>query len=223
MDTALNDFIKRMGDNDPNKIKSQDPITPINYMENNFQKESDLERSAKFGKAALKTGSGLLAKKVDTPEGMTPADSVDGNTTKIEGDVQEGPDVAGALEGVSHGMKLVDNIKGGQFDTSADGGGPGKAGGAIVSGATTGMQFADSIGLKDPLSKGIAAVTGGLISTFAHSSAQKKYQKNQVTANLKENALQKAQSEEAYAMSEGEESKGLLKGLYQKQLGIQTG
>ena len=73
---------------------------------------------------------------------------------------------------------------------------------------------------------GVGAVVGGLLGGATSFAGQRKamgeWRENQVTANLKENALEKAQNEDAYAMRQGEESRGLLKGLYKKQLGIQS-
>ncbi len=128
--------------------------------------------------------------------------------------------VGAGISAAPHGLQMIDNIKGGQFDTDADSGGPGKAGGAIMSGAATGAQLADSLGFKDPIVKGIFAVGGGLVSTFSHTSAMKEWRENQRKQNLSDREIEKATREEEFARSEGLMSMGALKGLRQKQLGI---
>jgi hypothetical protein len=119
---------------------------------------------------------------------------------------------------------LIDNIKGGQFDTSAEGGGVGKAGGAIMSGAATGAEFGGQIGkLAGPLGQaigtGVGAIGGGLVSTFAHKSAMKEYADNRKTFNVDEQKESFSKNKETYAMSRGLESMETLKALRQKQAG----
>lgn len=206
MDSALDDFLKRFGDTDLNKFK--------------IQNEKRLPVSS------VTEGTGFKAQGLtDNLTGNNPLKDLTGNLEASEDEKENGllkaKDIASkGLEALPSAISLIDNAKGNQFDTSADGSGPGKAGGAIIQGASQGMQLAGSIGLKDPISQGIAALGGGLISTFAHTGAMRKWRSNQVKANLQENALEKAQRQEEYARSEGLASLSNLKDLRKKQLGI---
>ena len=110
------------------------------------------------------------------------------------------------------------SITGKQFDTSADGSGPGKAGGAVMSGAATGFKAGMATG--NPVLAAGAAVVGGGLAAIGHSTAMRKYGDNLIKKNIGLNTLEKAKNEELYAMERGKESLGLLKGLRQKQLGI---
>ena len=116
-------------------------------------------------------------------------------------------------------MELLKNFQGDQFDTSAEGGGPGKAGGAIVKGAADGAKAGAVLG---PYGMVVGAAIGGLASTFGHSKAMKEYRENQVTHNLALNAEEKAVRQDEFARSEGLASMMDLKSLRKKQLGIVT-
>lgn len=208
MDSALDDFLKRFGDDDPNKFMTQNtkrqPVSSV---------MSDTGFSAKGLTGNLTSGLEDVSLGNNLKTESSPLEET-GSENKISDGLSK------AASALPSAMSLISNAKGDQFDTSAEGGGPGKAGGAIMGGAASGMQLASSIGLKDPLSQGIAALGGGLISTFAHKGAMKEYRENQKKANRSENALEKAKREEEYAQSEGLASLNNLKALRQKQLGI---
>ena len=194
---VLNDFIARFGDPDENSSTAERP------------KVKQISHLASEGNTEL--GGGLLEMKGDQL------------ATEVKGNNPEGINIdAGGLAvealGMAPGvMSLIDNAKGGQFETGADSGGPGKAGGAILQGAATGAELGKAAG---PYGAAAGAVVGGLISTFAHSKASKEYKKNGQIQGMKEDALEKAKRKEEYGMSEGLASMENLKNLRQKQLGL---
>ena len=146
-DTALDDFMSRFGDKDPNKKMSQ-----------NFQ--SNPARTERFGNAAV-TGAdgnnisgaanpnlvdfaGLLGKPMepmisnDKPmELMKMRDSKDiaadiNPKVKGEGLAKAGGIATSALSVAPTAISMVKDFKGDSFDTSAEGGGPGSESAAIM-------------------------------------------------------------------------------------------
>lgn len=231
-DTALEEFLKQFGDTDPNKsmVQNQRSSIPKNLLglqeqEMNYNGLANQISDPKLRPKNLKS---LVSEIKPTGLQGTDIGTKDIDTNLLKKDSIESPsfidkakDVGGkVLDAAPAAMGLISNMKGEQFDTSADSGGPGKAGGAIMQGAATGIQLANSVGLKDPLSQGLFALGGGLISTFAQTKAMKEWRKNQVKQNRSENALEKKTREEEYSRSEGLMSMDALKGLRQKQLGI---
>jgi hypothetical protein len=217
VDTALDDFLLRFGDNDPNKKKSQDGPKEIKDPMQGQNQTSDIAQGlAMGGNLDFNKGGGVPEQKAT--QISAPSEETGGIEVGEESAEKNSVDLAGGLVA---GAKIVDNIGGGQYDTSAESGGAGKLSTGIVSGAADGMNLANSMGIKDPLLQGAFAVGGGLISALAHTGAQKKYRKNQAKANSKETAMEKQESADAYAMRKGEQTQGLLKGLHQKQLGLQ--
>ena len=226
-DTALNDFLSRFGDTDPDKetVQKRKPVESVN----------GLKPTGLVG--GLARGLQNTDESVGTPEteGMTDVLTEGITTTKDdiskvtkskiaetggEGGLAKAMGGVDPAAAIASGGKLLGNIKGDQFDTSGEGAGPGKAGGAIFEGGTDAMAFASSVGLKDPLSQGIAAVAGGLVSTFAHKSAMKEFRSNQKTVSKAEDAISQARSDSEYAQEQGLASNEALKTLRSKQLGL---
>lgn len=219
MDLETENFIKRFG-------RADSPL------ESQFNQDFGSEGlDYKAGMKNVQSNGGLLSedRKFDIGHDSVAIDGVDAGTDKLSGIASKAGKVAGiagqAMGAVTDGMKLVDNIKGGQFDTSAEGGGVGKAGGAIMDGTMTGAKFGQTLGkLAGPtgelIGMGVGAVAGGLTSTFAHSAARKKYNENRKDFNLKESALERSKRADDYARSEGLASMEDLKALRKKQLNI---
>lgn len=216
-DPALQDFLDRFGDPDPNKFMTQNqkPPLPINPLRKEVQPISELKSEG-------------LTSMIKSPEDMLQSNATEAMAGVDVGGATKGPGFGSVasmaldkgLQAAPSVMGLISNAKGGQFDTSVEGGGPGKAGGAILQGTMQGKQLADSLGLKDPISQGVAMLGGGLISTFAHAGAQREYKKNVVEKNLKEDTLERAKHEEEFAQSQGLLSMQNLKKLRERQLGI---
>lgn len=205
MDSALDEFLKRYGDNDPNKFMTQN------------QKRPPLTSIETKSKGLVNIDPNM---KIET--GMPDNMPIQNQLSELSNDGASFGEKALAvgnkgLEMLPQGLQLISFAKGDQFDTSAEGGGPGKAGGAILQGAATGAQLGKNFG---PLGTAIGATAGGLISTFAHKGAMKEWRENQKKHNFKLNALEKAKREDEYAMAEGLASMNALKGLREKQLGI---
>lgn len=128
-----------------------------------------------------------------------------------------GPGAGAYAAAGAQGYEFVGNAFGGkQFDDSAQGGGPGKAGGAIASSAGKGAMAGAAFG---PWGMAIGAAVGAGSAIIGHSAAMKAYSKNREIFNLKGNALASVKMEEEYARSEGLESMNNLKALRKRQLG----
>ena len=196
-DQALYDFMERFGDDDPNKemVQNQTNNKPM------YQYDEQGNRIDRVPVSSVNAGIQALGATMGTPE------SAKAELFKSA----SGVDFSGAEVGGGEAAKGLGGI---------EGGGPGKAGGAILQGTMQGKQFADSLGLKDPISQGVAMLGGGLISTFAHKSAMKEWVRNQHKENLKENQVITGEREEDWAMSQGLKTLGNLKDLRKKQLGI---
>lgn len=115
-------------------------------------------------------------------------------------------------------MGMFSDIKGDQFDTSAEGGGPGKVGGHVLKGAATGAQQGAAI--AGPYGAVIGGVIGGAAPLIGYAGKQEEYIDNQKKLNKKESYFEKAQREDQYRMEEGLASINNLKALREKQLGI---
>jgi len=226
-DSALNDFIGRFGDDDPNKElvqtknKSKYAVKTSQELEDKANKGLSMEGFEAFQKNNPITTGGLntpyngeVAKQtwgenINIPEGKSkPA-------VKPKG---QSPDVADYAMAGAQGYEFVGNAFGGkQFDSSAEGGGPGKAGGQIALSASKGAQAGMAFG---PWGAVIGAGVGAGSAIIGHSKAQKEYNENRKKYNLGNDAVANAKMEEEYARSEGLESMSNLKALRQRQLGI---
>ena len=262
-DTALDDFMSRFGDDDPNKNMVQNQYKSRNAIKTSQELEDEKNKQVlgilgnndgavnykqlydDFGNQntnAPKKVTGTVSAGPLTEEGIdaglrpyatnVPHQQIGTAADKLNISSPQGADIPkgesllatksmGVGDYATAGMgvfEIAQNAGGKQFDTSADGGGPGKAGGAIMSGAAAGFKAGMATG--NPIIAAGGAVVGGLVSTFAHSAAMKKYGKNIIKKNLNENVIERAQNEEEYARSEGLVSMSNLKNLRQKQLGI---
>lgn len=209
-DSVFEEFAQRWGD--PNqtsekKIKSLEPLTP-----------SGIEtKDPLLGLSSVDT-SGLEA--LTTKNQIKSKSGNDALNKK--GLADAGSEVLSAAPAV---MGLIDNAKGGQFDTSAEGGGVGKAGGAIMQGAAQGAEAGKAIGgifgkKGEMIGTAVGAIGGGLSSTFAHSKARKEYNKNKTEDNLNKNEIEKEQRKKEYARAEGLSAIDNLKSLRKKQIGL---
>lgn len=109
-------------------------------------------------------------------------------------------------------------LTGKQFDTKGSGSGPGKAGGHIMKGAVTGFQAGMATG--NPLIAAGGALVGAIAPAVGHNKAMKEWKDNQIAWNKKNDAIEEAKLEDAYAMAKGMASVQDLKSLRKKQLGI---
>jgi hypothetical protein len=227
MDSALEDFLKRFGDSDPNKFKTQDQKRQPSIFSN---MASDFATRPKLN--SLNEGissKGLVSlsgeSSIGDVSGLDPSETgLDSdNGSKFNEIAGKGMDLLQATPSV---MALASNLKGNQFDTSPDSGGPGKAGGAILQGAVQGSDAGEKIGsvLGGPIGGTIGkiggAAFGGLASTFMHTKAMKEWRENQREQNLNEFDLERLKRKEEYSISKGLASMENLKDLRQKQLGI---
>ena len=192
-DTALDDFMSRFGDNDPNKemVQKRKKVIPIN--------------SNQLGMASIKDDLDPLAAKakgIDLPKG--------------EG-LLSGIGAEEIMDTASGVLQLGQMAKGDMYDTSANSGGIMNAQTAITSGAMTGANAGKILG---PWGMVAGAAIGGAIGGISRGKAAKEYGDNLIKKNLNDNRISKAENAETYAMEQGQESLGLLKGLRQKQLGI---
>jgi len=200
-DSALEDFLNRFGD--PENSKDLKKIKSL--------KSNKLEK--------IKVPS--LEESIDSPDISSELNNKMASLSN-EGDVSSFTDKASNVAGKAMGafapaMTLIDNIKGGQFNTDPNKAKPGDGKGEIVQGAMAGAELGAAFG---PYGKVIGAVGGGLISTFAGGKARREWEENKKKSNLNEDVLAKAKRKNEYAQSEGLESLENLKALRKKQLGL---
>ncbi len=232
IDSALEDFLKRFGDTDPNKKMIQNEYRAPGAIKTSQELQDDANESRGLN-GWLRTGESELGKKT---KDLVPFDGeVAEQTWGKDLDIPEGE--SSGADGVSDGEGFTKgkaagyanlgmgayqaalNFQGDQFDTSAEGGGPGKPGGAIAKGAADGAAAGMVFG---PWGAGAGAIVGGLASTIGHSTAMKKWRKEQVKHNLALNAEETMVRQDEYSRSEGLASMANLKSLREKQLGIVT-
>lgn len=235
MDSALDDFLSRFGDKDPNKYKVQNqkriPATLASEL-NTQGLTSNLTRGlpgSEESVSELKTqGLTDTFTKNDPLKGMN-GDLKLSDTENLKKSGHPGVDLAGdALGLAANTVEMVNFAKKSQYDTSAEGGGPGKASAGIMQGTAKGAEMGATVGkFLGPVGGAIATVggaaLGGLVSAFAHKGAMREYSNNRRKANQKKDVLSKAKLEEDYAISEGLASMQNLKSLREKQLGIYNG
>lgn len=114
-------------------------------------------------------------------------------------------------------LDVVDTLKGNKYDSSAEGGGPGKSG-AIEKGVSTFATVTAATG--NPIIGGIAGAGVLAVSHFKHQGANREFYDNRKKFNKSGDKVSEAEREEELARSKGLMSMNLLKGLRQKQLGI---
>lgn len=216
-DTALDDFLDRFGDKDSNKKKDFNFNSNANYPGVGFS--ATTPRPLVSNIATSLEPMKAMESKIDMGTDPLSDVPVGAEVAGGEGLLAKAGGVSGVMSMASGGMELFNMAKGGGYDTSAEGGGIMSATSAISSGAMKGAQAGANLG---PWGAAGGAIVGGLIGGLSRGAASREYGKNLVTANLKENAVEKAENADTFAMEQGQESLGLLKGLRQKQLGIQN-
>lgn len=243
---AYNDFMSRFGDPDPNKFMVQNKYKSKNAIQTSQQiqdkgfgvlgekgldvyngigsSEQDLASSESNQERRQTNRQGRLSKRIDraADRGAT-QEQLDKLTEKLQAEKGEGL-LATKEMGVGdygslamEGLDLVDTIKGNKFDSSAEGGGPGKSN-AIMSGIKTGATVTAATG--NPIIGAAAAVGVMAVTALSHGSAQKEFLTNRKRFNKSSDRVSEAEREEELARSKGLMSMNLLKGLRQKQLGI---
>lgn len=196
-DSILDDFLARFGD--PEK---KEKLNSLNKLET---------KGLNISNSALKTEdiSSQLNNKIASL-------SEEGDVSGLDKAANIGGKAIGAI---APAISLIDNFKGGQFNTSPDRAKPGNPKGEIIQGAMAGGEFGKALG-GGPITQAAGMAVGGLISTFAHTKAKKEWVKNKKEANLNEDYLSKMKRKNEYAQSEGLESLENLKALRKKQLGL---
>lgn len=203
MDSALDDFLKRFGnEEDPEKLKTQ----------NRIAMPSEAVKIESKGLAELNT------KGIDSIKGLSgkleniPEEAKTSGLENLSGIASKGVDA------LPFAMETFSAFKGDQFDTSADSGGPKGAGGMAAMGAVNGFKTGTQIG--GPLvGAGLAAV-GAIAPLVGANSARKKWLENQKQANISESYFEKTKRANETAMENGLASMENMKALAQKQLGI---
>lgn len=205
-DTALDDFLTRFGDDDPNKqmVQNRPKVNPISA------------QKADLGLTAIKSQEPLLNPLEAKPMGVE-VDKGAGLLSGAEGAMDKVGGAAGVIGMATGALDLVSMARGKQYDTSAEGGGVMNAETAITSGAVKGATAGMALG---PVGAAVGGLIGAGVGGFSQSAAEKEYNKNRRIYNLANDEVANAESAETYQMEQGKESLGLLKGLRQKQLGI---
>ena len=135
-------------------------------------------------------------------------------------DAGAGLDAAGLAGGAMSVAGDVSNIASiyTSFETSAESGGPGKAGGAIMSAAGSGAKAGMAVG--GPWGAAGGAVIGGGSAALAHNSARMEYNDNLKDVNIENMYKEKQTRAQDYAMAKGLGSMEHLRTLNKKKLGL---
>ena len=135
-------------------------------------------------------------------------------------DVGAGIDAAGLAGGAMSVAGDVSNIASiyTSFETSAESGGPGKAGGAIMSAAGSGAKAGMAVG--GPWGAAAGAVIGGGSAALAHNDARMEYNDNVKGVNIENMYKEKQVRAQDYAMAKGLGSMEHLRTLNKKKLGL---
>ena len=128
-----------------------------------------------------------------------------------------GADIAGGAMAVAGGASKMASIYN-SFETSAESGGPGKAGGAIMGSATAGAKA--GMAVAGPWGAAAGAVIGGGSAALAHNSARMDYNDNLKDVNLENMYKEKQVRAQDYAMAKGLGSMEHLRTLNKKKLGL---
>lgn len=199
IDNILNDYIKRFGIDPNEELRTKEQKT----LDTNLigLKEMPLN---KIEAPDIKTelDNKLLSLNNDAAE--SGLDSLKSNAMK-------------GIDAIAPAIQLVNNFKGGQFNTNPDGAEPGDAKGAVLQGAMSGAELGKALG---PWGQAGGAVVGGLISTFGHKKAKKEWRENKIKDNLNESYLEKMKRKNEYNQAQGLESLENLKALRKKQYGL---
>ena len=196
----------------------------LNYQENNnynfsdvFEKDNEmqLKRAKKEeGISALSEGFSTSGKTLKSQF----ANIDENKNIAKKGLAKAGAVGATALSVAPDAMQLGQLATGKSFDTSAEGGGVGSKGNAMLtgamSGAKIGMKFGGPVGLV------AGALGGALLGKAGRNKAAVEYDENLKKRNIAEDEIIRARREDDYYMASGRESMGALKNLRKKQLGL---
>lgn len=193
MDQALNSFISRFGEIDRAEATSVGSLTRKGI-------KSSIEPALKnSAESALKGSEAALQSSLGESKSL-------------------GIDGAGIASTVmSAAPQLIQSFSGAGLQTGADSGGPGKAGGHILGGASAGAQLGEVAG---PWGMAAGAVVGGVGSALAHGAAQQKYYDNLKESNMEDYKEGQNELAENYRASNGMASIKEQKSILAKQLNI---
>jgi len=122
-----------------------------------------------------------------------------------------------ALSVAPDALQLGQLASGKSFDTSAEGGGVGSKGNAMLTGAMSGAKIGKVLG---PAGMIVGAVGGAVLGKMGRNKAAVEYDENLKKRNIAEDEIIRARREDDYYMQSGRESMGALKNLRKKQLGL---
>lgn len=212
MNALLDDYLSRFGNEEQQAYVNNPKATTVSTL----KPKTDViamsgDAKGLLDQSASKASKGLAVDNIDVPKGA----GIAGVANSAMGLLEAAPAVMG----------IVDNFKGGQFDSSAEGPGVGKRDGAVLQGASQGAKAGQAIGsIAGPvgtmIGTGVGAIGGALSSLVGHNKAQKEYQENRKKFNKNEEAIERAENAETYTMAEGLASVEGLKELRKKQLGL---
>lgn len=228
MDSALDDFLSRFGDPDPNKSMVQNLLPKVSEFTGNSSDwhtgNSGIDHATRKQETILNTNG--LAKGVQLSQNISEEKMSILTEGKIDSLNQEGDSfgekaskgLSKAVELLPVGMNTANSLSGNAWDTSAEGGGPGKVGPKLMGDAAGAFEAGNSI--AGPWAgAGLAAVSIGA-NLIGHNKAKKEYNENVIASNQEKDAYDLMKSREAFMMEQGLASRNLLKSLREKQLGM---
>jgi len=169
-------------------------------------------------------------KKAEGLQGLAKGFSTGGKTIQKQfANINENKDIAnkglakaGAIGGAAlsvapDAIQLGQLASGKSFDTSAEGGGVGSKGSAMLTGAMSGAKIGKLLGPGGMIA---GAVGGAILGSEGRKKAAIEYDENLKKRNISEDEIIRARREDDYYMASGRESMGALKNLRKKQLGL---
>jgi len=235
-DTALNEFLARFGDPDPNKsmVQNRAPVYPVgDKVESkgladivSFSGENDiLQKNETPAVGDKKSGfmNGLMS--FGTAANSLPPASAYGEGSVISGKQSDNATVDSIKDTVAsatgpYGQMFRGIQKAGQGIGNAVGGDTG----AVIADIFSPEESTIAVFKDEDASFGqkLLGTVPGVGALVARNLAAKRKQKEDIEKNLKLNAFEKKKREEDYMMDKGLASMGALKALREKQLGILT-
>jgi len=230
MNSVLNDFLARFGDkeNIDYLTKKHNKITPTVSLSDEDLEDEGGYSEAKGGPSKFRTTANkIIGDATYEEDGVT--EKTQGLLGKLGGNESELTQGEGLLATKKMGagdyaqaamgaFEIGKSFSGKQFDTSAEGSGPGKVGGHIATGAMKGFQAGMATG--NPFIAAGGAIVGGLAPLVSHGKMIKEWRENQKVANLEKDALSSKELANDTAMKNGLQGLEDVKSLRKKQLGI---
>lgn len=213
MDTELDNFLKRFGSADDLNKPQKSVGSGLGNLKMGSSGVSDSTPSLVMNHTGVSETADSSKYQMNS-EGTSGFGEEAGGGLDTDQIASTGAKVASAAPAA---LGLYDSISGKSFDTSAQGDGPGKGGGAIMKGGADGAKLGMEV--AGPWGALVGAAVGAGGTTIAHQNAVNEYFENRKEFNLEENAIKQTERKNDYNISTGKAGLESLIALRKKQLG----